>query len=291
MKWLGKGAEAGYPLAQCESGYKHENPMNREPANMPEAVRWYRLAAGQGNAWGQFYLGRCYLESRGVEWSEEKALELMRQAADQDNAQALFKLAELYARGIGEPRDASDRPMRLLQRAARAGCERAYEVIVLRYQCGVGCERDLVAAAEWYCRAALVGVGRFSLEDNRKPTGYAESFQPLPERSRILIRQPYIDATDSLALLEALSLYKAASRDESRSMLQLGQKYVAGSDVPKNPARAWLWFTLAARNGASEARARLSGVEAEMTASELTETKRLLPGLAQELKEVASALR
>ncbi len=290
VKWLAKGAEAGYAAAQCEFGYRCENPPNGEPANMPEALRWYRLAAGQGNAWAQFNLGRCYLEGKGVGWNEEQALGLMRAAADQDHAEALFDLADLYARGIGEPRSATDQPMQLLQRAALNGCNLAYEVIVRRYQFGVGGERDLVAAAEWYYRAAVAGVVRFSLEDNRKPKGPGFCFQGLSERSGFMIRLPYDEVAESPPLREALALYKAASRNDSRALLELGQKYLGGSDAPKSPRKAWLWFTLAARNGAAEARAKLSGIEAEMAASELAEAKRLLPGLVQELKQVAAAL-
>jgi len=101
LNWLAKAAEAGFPTAQCELGFRRQNPPAHQPRNMAEALRWYRLAADQNHAGGQYYLGLCYLEGAGVEFSEERALALMRLAADQDHHYAMVKLAEFYARGIG----------------------------------------------------------------------------------------------------------------------------------------------------------------------------------------------
>ncbi len=58
-----------------------------------EAVKWYRLAADQGNMWAaQYNLGYCYANGCGVEKSPEKALEYYRMAADQGHEQAEKKV-------------------------------------------------------------------------------------------------------------------------------------------------------------------------------------------------------
>ena len=58
-----------------------------------EAVRWYRLAAEQGLAWGQYDLGRMYAEGRGVEQDDEEAVRWYRLAAEQGLAEAQEDLA------------------------------------------------------------------------------------------------------------------------------------------------------------------------------------------------------
>ena len=113
--WLRRSAEAGLPLGQTMFGYWLET---KEPASMPEAVRWYRKAEEQGWDGAMYRLGLCYLNGLGVELDEERALALIRNAADMDHPYALFKLAELYGSGVGEPRTDKDRPVDLLDRAA-----------------------------------------------------------------------------------------------------------------------------------------------------------------------------
>jgi TPR repeat protein len=123
--WLTKAAESGHALAQCELGYYFEH-MDWDRfheishfRDMRDAVPWYRRSADQGWTDGQYWLGLCYLEGKGVDLDEEKGLEWMRKAADAGGSRPLAKLAELYNRGIGEPRDENDRPVNLMLRAAK----------------------------------------------------------------------------------------------------------------------------------------------------------------------------
>ena len=200
MKWLGKAAEGDNCMAQCVLGYQFEyphsdGPLRRAISNMPEAVRWYRRSADQGWAGGQYHLALCYLEGKGVEQDEERGLDLMRSAADQENHDAMFKLASLYARGIGEPRNAQEQPIQLLQRITkliapdpiRGGSEYAYNDIVFRYQYGLGTDRDLVSAAQWYCRAALAGAWEYSLDNKFEPLSRPSEIRPRTSQLRMTV--------------------------------------------------------------------------------------------------------
>jgi len=53
-----------------------------------EAVVWYRKAADQGYADGQFNLGLMYRTGRGVPQDDVEAVVWCRKAADQGHAQA-----------------------------------------------------------------------------------------------------------------------------------------------------------------------------------------------------------
>ena len=62
----------------CENGV-------RRPKDYAEAVKWYRLAADQGNLEAQFNLARMYLRGRGVpkdDPEERKWLDLFQATVD-----------------------------------------------------------------------------------------------------------------------------------------------------------------------------------------------------------------
>jgi hypothetical protein len=55
-----------------------------------EAVKWFRLAADQGHADGQFSLGVCHRDGTGVEKDDREAVKWFRLAADQGHAGQLL---------------------------------------------------------------------------------------------------------------------------------------------------------------------------------------------------------
>lgn len=64
-----------------------------------EAVDWYRKAAEQGNAAGEYHLGHMYVSGEGVERNAEKALYWMRLSAGKNYLLALRSLAQAYRKG------------------------------------------------------------------------------------------------------------------------------------------------------------------------------------------------
>ena len=66
-----------------------------------EALKWYRLAAEQGDASAQFNLGFMYADGRGVLKDYQEALKWYRLAAEQGYARAQFNLGFMYADGRG----------------------------------------------------------------------------------------------------------------------------------------------------------------------------------------------
>ena len=70
-----------------------------------EALRWWRLAAAQGNADAQFSLGSWTLFGHGLPQNVQKAAYWFRLAANQGHADAQFQLGALYSTGQGVPKD------------------------------------------------------------------------------------------------------------------------------------------------------------------------------------------
>tara|TARA_Y100001934_G_C12081515_1_gene644955 strand:- start:51 stop:824 length:774 start_codon:yes stop_codon:yes gene_type:complete len=89
-KWLTKAAEQGHLLAMGKLAYYHGNGPG--PVDLAESVKWWRKAADLGDANGQLQLGILYLNGKGVEKDEKKAVELWTKAAKQGNGDAAMLL-------------------------------------------------------------------------------------------------------------------------------------------------------------------------------------------------------
>jgi TPR repeat protein len=302
LKWLTKAAEGGNAYAECLLGYEYENPRWEHtptgdrlvPPNMTEAVRWYRRSSEHEWAGGQYHLGLCYLVGIGVPQGEEQGLELIRKAADQNQAYAIAELAHLYASGIGRPRDEHDQPIQLLKKVLEAKPEgdrsvisEAYESLILRYERGVGTDPDLLAAVEYQCRAALAGMGNYSLAEPRMEASARSrimgSYTGEPGRSIIAVTIPDCLGRTS-AFTEMLSLYLRAAKGDYLAATQIGRDYLTGQDVPTSRVKAWLWLTLAGGDPASKS--LLVDCQAGMSPEELQQAHLQWPTFRQHLAEV-----
>ena len=66
-----------------------------------EAVKWYRMAAEQGNADGQEALAECLLNGEGVAVDRVEAFRWYLTAAEQGNSNAQYMVSECYRNGYG----------------------------------------------------------------------------------------------------------------------------------------------------------------------------------------------
>ena len=92
------------PYAQSEFGRMYHQGTG-VAQNFAKAVKWFRLAAGQGDAQAQFGLGLIYQHGEGVTQNIEEAVKWWRLAAEQQDAEAQWNLAAMYATGQGVARD------------------------------------------------------------------------------------------------------------------------------------------------------------------------------------------
>ena len=110
-------AQAGNPEAQNEWAYflyagKYGVKKDRE-----ESLKWFRAAAEQGHAHGQYVVG-FYEEDK------QKALSWYTLAAEQNHSSAQFNLAKMLAEGDGVPKDLAA-AKEWMQKSAGRGYERA----------------------------------------------------------------------------------------------------------------------------------------------------------------------
>lgn len=86
----------------------------------------------------------------------DAALRFIGAAAEKGDAQALFILADMHARGQGVPRDAG-RAFGFFLRAAHAGDARAQTRVALCFRDGDGVPPDQDEARRWLTQAAAQG--------------------------------------------------------------------------------------------------------------------------------------
>ena len=75
------------------------------PKDDTKAVRWYRMAAEQGHAEAQHYLGTMYFFGEGVPKNATEAVRWFRQAAKRGYVKSQYNLGLIYYEGEGIPID------------------------------------------------------------------------------------------------------------------------------------------------------------------------------------------
>jgi hypothetical protein len=73
--------------------------------NVKEAIKWFRMAAGQDNPHAQFSLGEIYSGDEGGLKDDKEAVKWYRKAAEKGYAGAQTKLGLMYHLGRGVTQD------------------------------------------------------------------------------------------------------------------------------------------------------------------------------------------
>jgi len=124
--------------------------------NYSEAMRWYRMAADQGDAAAQLNVGGLYAAGQGAPQNYSEAMQWFRKAAEEGYPAAQNDIGSLYASGRGVPRNYSE-AMRWFQMAAGQGYAPAQSNIGALYESGWGVSLDYAEAMRWFRMAAAQG--------------------------------------------------------------------------------------------------------------------------------------
>ena len=121
-----------------------------------EAVKWYRKAADQGLARGQYNLGNMYRQGLGVSKDYSEAVKWYRKAVEQGHAMAQCNLGYMYKNGLGVSQDYSE-AVKWYRKAAEQGNTIAQYNLGNCYKDGRGVSKDLSEARRWFEKAAAQG--------------------------------------------------------------------------------------------------------------------------------------
>jgi membrane associated rhomboid family serine protease/tetratricopeptide (TPR) repeat protein len=205
--------------------------------NYSDAMRWYRMAADQGDAAAQLNVGGLYHNGWGVPQNYPEAMQWFRKAAAQGNPAAQNDIGILFANGRGVPKDYAE-AMRWYRMAAAQGFALAQTNIGFLYEDGSGVSLDYAEAMRWFRMAAAQGSA-----DAQNKIGL------LYQRGRGVSQNP----------VEAVRWFQmAAVQGFAPAQTNVGWMIARGDGAPKDCTAARQWFEKAAAAGNEGARSELS---------------------------------
>ena len=169
FEWCRRAAEQGLVEAQNMLGVRYSDGLGVRRDSL-EALRWYRLAADQGDAWGQYNVGEEHFragsaivqESSGPDWKPESGQSFEDYLnARTEEARSGDHIAEHMAddrerRARAEPYFAES--LRWFRLAAEQGVALAQYKLGAAYGGGSGVPKDVNESTRWFQRAAEQGL-------------------------------------------------------------------------------------------------------------------------------------
>ena len=209
------------------------------------------------------------------------ALDLYRDAANQNLIDAQLRLANLLYLGEGVPRDLVeaakyyDRARALIEPRADAGDAQAQEWMGDLYREGRGVEQNGDFAVYWYTQSAQVGrvssYVKLARMFERGEAGVAVSPEEAlryyelagqndDAQSLFTIAKRYADGDGvTVDKVRAAELFeRAAKAGDTRAYARLGDLYADNSGWPNDPAQAATWYERAAGTGDEKAMFKLA---------------------------------
>lgn len=151
-------ARLGDAEAQMTLGMVYAEGGESVPKDNVEAVKWWRMAANQGNPAGQRILGFLYEAGFGVKRNDAEAARWYRKAAEQGDAEAQISLGRLYEMGLGVGQSYAA-AAKWYRMAASQGNAKGQLRLGILFNEGKGMKQDNAEAAKWYRLAAEQGDG------------------------------------------------------------------------------------------------------------------------------------
>ena len=215
------------------------------------AVKWYRLAAEQGDAKAQNNLAAMFSLGRGVAQDYVEAVKWYQRAAEQGDAAAQNNLGAMFEQGQGVPQNYED-AVKWYRLAAEQGHAAAQKNLGTMYEQGQGVAQDFKEAVKWFQRAAQ--QGHAAAQNNLGAMhglgqGVAiQSFKEAVKWYRLAAVQWNADAQNNLAAM-----------------------YFLGQGVPRDYVRAYMWSNLAAITGDTNSVKLADLAAAMMTPTQIAE--------------------
>jgi TPR repeat protein len=255
-------------------------------------LRWFRLAADQGYAEAQNFLGLMYAKGQGVPADPIRAHMWLSLAAAQNHPDAAKhrdgrrgttesgaasrgrqarQRMETDHDGVGvcpirRRRHVQGRiaaygtgdyqaALRLFRPLADQGNMTAQYNLALMFSQGKGAAKDDAEAAKWYRLAADQGYA-----DAQTKLGYMYA-------NGLGVSQSHADAMKWYRL--------AADQGDGSAQLNLGIMYQAGQGTPKNEVLSYMWISLAVKHGNQRAVAYLNAIARTTTPAQIAEAEKL----------------
>ncbi len=205
-----------------------EGRKHYDAGEYDRAVPLLKAAAEQGHADAQFNLGNCYYKGEGVKQDYAEAVSWYRKSAEQGHINAQYNLGLCYENGKGVRQDHAE-AVKWYRKSAEQGNAYAQNNLGVCYKKGRGVGQDYAEAVKWYRKAAEQG------------NSDAQFNFGLCCANGEGVGQDYAEAVKWFK--------KAADQKDSDAEYSLGVCYISGKGVTKDYAEALKWFRKSAERG------------------------------------------
>lgn len=210
-----KAALQGHARAQNSLGTMYEQGIGGVKSQT-EAENWYLKAGEQNLTNAEFNLGLFYAKANKI----QKSISWYKKAAEKGLARAQINLAFMYSQVKNAKESA-----RWTEKAALQGNETAQLYLGMLYASGDGVAKSSKKSESWYLKAAAQGN----------------------VTAQVNLSIMYIG---SKHYKEAIKwAQKAAVQGENNAQYNLAYLYSGGKGIKRDHEKAYLWFSLAKRNG------------------------------------------
>lgn len=237
----------------------------------PEAIRYFRKGAVQGDHRAMQCLAWLLSSGKVVEKNEEEALSLNVKAADLGNQTAAYNAAGAFRYGHGTPTDCY-RAISYYEIAANFGMMKAMHNLGTMYFNAEGISKDIDKAYHWYLKAANLGsdlsslcLGFMSEQGTRGPADNAFAFAwfSVAAAQGNIEAQKKIESLSKTLIDEeikrAIFLLNAfCERGFSWAQQALGSLYFSGELVVHDGPLAFKWLSAAAEQNLATAQGYLA---------------------------------
>ncbi|KAG0315712.1 hypothetical protein BGZ97_007914 [Linnemannia gamsii] len=229
--------------AQVKLGIMYQEGTGGAEKNLGEAMHWYRRAAEQGNANGQYKVGHMLSHGLGVPQNQELAMGWYKKAAEGGNSDAQNSLGFIYKDGLGLGVTQNfTTAMEWFVKSAEQGNPRGQTSLGLMFKDGHGAPQDFPEAMKWFLKAA-------------NEHGHAEAQVEVGMLYEVGggVRQNYSAAM--------MWYKKAVDQGYDDAQFRIGDLYCYGQGVPQSFSMARYWYSKAAENGHVEAKENLREIK------------------------------
>ena len=216
-------------------------------------------SANNGNAESQLQLAKMYLEGKDVSEDTVKGSSYMIKAALNGSKEALLIVFQNYNLFESNTYCNESTAFKIYKRSAEYGFRGSEYMLGRCYEKGFGTEVFMEIAVEWYTRGANQECPDccYSLgECYRKGIGVCPNMEKALNYYNMAAKLNHIDATMILEdpdIKNVDILFKRIAEGHVDALTKLGQKYLYGHIVEKDPPKAMRYFVKAAEKGDAEA--------------------------------------
>ncbi len=155
-RYLQNAADSGHLPAEIALGQMFQRGCAGRMRSPTKSLNWFRSAADQGSAEGQYLVGAACLNGDVMPQDDVEASKWFRLAADQGHIEAIFSLGLLYERGMGLLQNNIEAEKWYLQ-AAKQGHAGAQSRLGTLYSKGPKLIRRPIEAYAWLSVATANG--------------------------------------------------------------------------------------------------------------------------------------